>query len=62
VKLSFILKWLLILVGVFVIITTMKFILVIGLLALLVMLFFATRDKIRAGVEWLKFNTNNIFK
>lgn len=60
-KLSFTLKWLFILVGAVIILTTMKFILVIGLLTLLVILFFATRDKIREGVGWLKFNIGNIF-
>lgn len=60
-KLSFTLKWGLILVGLFVILTTMKIIIVIGILTLLVMLFFATRDKIRAGIDWIKFNIGNIF-
>lgn len=60
-KLSFILKWGLILVGMFVILTTIKFIIVIGILTLLVMLFFAMRDKIRAVVEYLERNIGNIF-
>lgn len=60
-KLSFTLKWGLILVGLFVILTTMKIIIVIGLLTLLVMLFFTTRDKIRAGIDWIKFTIGTIF-
>lgn len=60
-RLGFILKWCLIMVGMFVILTTVKFIIVIGILTLLVMLFFALRDKIRAGLDYIKRNIGSIF-
>ena len=60
-KIGFLLKWLLIFLGVIILLTAVKGIVIIGIITLLVILFFSLRDNIRKGVDYVKRSIGNIF-
>ena len=61
VKIGFLVKWLLIFLGVIILLTAVKGIVIIGIITLLVILFFSLRDNIRKGVDYMKRSIGNIF-
>ncbi len=60
-KIGFLVKWLLISLGVIILLTAVKGIVIIGIITLLVILFFSLRDNIRKGVDYVKRSIGNIF-
>ena len=60
-KIGFLVKWLLIFLGVIILLTAVKGIVIIGIITLLVILLFSLRDNIRKGVDYVKRSIGNIF-
>ncbi len=60
-KIGFLIKWLLIFLGVIILLTAVKGVVIIGIITLLVILFFSLRDNIRKGVDYVKRSIGNIF-
>lgn len=60
-KIGFLLKWILVLIGVLVVLTFVKGIAIIGVLALLVAMFFSLREYINKVVDYFKSVIGGIF-
>ncbi len=60
-KIGFIIKWLLVLIGVLVVLTFVKGIAIVGVLALLVAMFFSLKEYINKGIDYFKSVIGGIF-
>jgi hypothetical protein len=60
-KIGFLLKWIFVLIGVLVVLTFVKGIAIIGVLTLLVAMFFSLREYINKGIDYLKNVIGGIF-
>lgn len=60
-KIGFLLKWIFVLIGVLVVLTFVKGIAIIGVLLLLVAMFFSLREYINKGIDYFKSVIGGIF-
>ncbi len=60
-KIGFIIKWILVLIGVLVVLTFIKGVAIIGVLALLVAMFFSLKEYINKGIDYFKSVIGGIF-
>ena len=60
-KIGFIIKWILVLIGVLVVLTFVKGIAIVGVLTLLVAMFFSLREHINKGIDYFKSVIGGIF-
>lgn len=61
IKFTFLIKWLLISLGLIILLTAFKAIVIIGVISLLVILFFSLRDNIKKGIDYVKRSFGDIF-
>tara|TARA_S200002703_G_scaffold109011_1_gene94795 strand:- start:304 stop:492 length:189 start_codon:yes stop_codon:yes gene_type:complete len=60
-KIRFLLKWIFVLIGILVVLTFVKGIAIIGVLLLLVAMFFSLREHINKGIDYFKRVIGGIF-